>query len=322
MSYILLIIGFILLIKGADFFVTGAGSVAKKYNVPSLVIGLTIIAFGTSLPELIVNSISSFQGNTGLVTGNVLGSNIANILLILGISALIYPLKVQSTTVWKEIPFSMIAVIVLFLVANDVLFDASNQSLISRGEGLILLMFFILFIYYIFRLLSNETNENDDVNDIPLMSLKKSSLYILAGLLGLVLGGKFIVDGAVDIAFALGISESIIGLTIIAIGTSLPELVTSVVAAIKKQGDMTIGNVVGSNIFNIFFILGVSAVIRPIPFDLAANIDIYVDMLATFLLFIFCFIGRKQTLTKIEGILFLVIYFSYMGYLIVNEVLQ
>jgi cation:H+ antiporter len=321
-SYILLIIGFILLIKGADFFVTGAGSVAKKYNVPSLVIGLTIIAFGTSLPELIVNSISSFQGNTGLVTGNVLGSNIANILLILGISALIYPLKVQSTTVWKEIPFSMIAVIVLFLVANDVLFDASNQSLISRGEGLILLMFFILFIYYIFRLLSNETNENDDVNDIPLMSLKKSSLYILAGLLGLVLGGKFIVDGAVDIAFALGISESIIGLTIIAIGTSLPELVTSVVAAIKKQGDMTIGNVVGSNIFNIFFILGVSAVIRPIPFDLAANIDIYVDMLATFLLFIFCFIGRKQTLTKIEGILFLVIYFSYMGYLIVNEVLQ
>jgi cation:H+ antiporter len=320
-SYILLIIGFILLIKGADFLVTGAGSVAKKYNVPSLVIGLTIISFGTSLPELIVNSISSFQGNTGLVTGNVLGSNIANLLLILGISALIYPLKVQSTTVWKEIPFSMMAVIVLFLVANDVLFDSSNQSLISRGEGFILLMFFILFIYYIFGLLSNGTNENDDVKDIPLMSLKKSSLYILAGLLGLLLGGKFIVDAAVDIASALGISESIIGLTIIAIGTSLPELVTSVVAAIKKQGDMAIGNVVGSNIFNIFFILGVSAVIRPIPFDLATNIDIYVDMLATFLLFIFCFIGRKHTLTKIEGILFLVIYFSYMGYLIVNEVL-
>jgi cation:H+ antiporter len=255
------------------------------------------------------------------VTGNVLGSNIANLLLILGISALIYPLKVQSTTVWKEIPFSMMAVIVLFLVANDVLFDSSNQSLISRGEGLILLMFFILFIYYIFGLLSNGTNENDDVKDIPLMSLKKSSLYIIAGLLGLLLGGKFIVDGAVDIASALGISESIIGLTIIAIGTSLPELVTSIVAAIKKQGDMAIGNVVGSNIFNIFFILGVSAVIRPIPFDLATNIDIYVDMLATFLLFIFCFIGRKHTLTKIEGILFLVIYFSYMGYLIVNEVL-
>lgn len=313
--YILFFIGFALLVKGADLLVDGASSLAKRLSISPLIIGLTIVAFGTSAPELIVNILASINGNTDIAIGNILGSNIANILLILGISAVIYPLQVKKGTVWKEIPFAFLAVIVLALMANDVYIDNGSFSALTRIDGFILISFFIIFLYYIFSI--SKSKSVDVIDATPqAYSMGRSFLMIGGGLIGLVVGGKWIVDGAVAFATSLGVSEALIGLTVVAVGTSLPELATSVVAAYKKDVDIAVGNVVGSNIFNIFWILGVSAIIRPLPFSPMLVSDVFVTVLATLLLFIFLFVGKRHILERWQGGCFIMLYVSYIVYLV------
>ncbi|MBS3945794.1 MAG: calcium/sodium antiporter [Melioribacter sp.] len=314
LTYILFIIGFYILIKGADLLVDGSASIAKKLSISNIVIGLTIVAFGTSAPELIVNIFASVQGNTEIAIGNVLGSNIANILLILGIAAIIYPISAKKNTVLKEIPFSLLAALLVAITANDMLIDGNTTSAITRIDGLVFIGFFIIFLYYTFSITKSDT----DINETPVKELSntKSLLYILTGLIGLVVGGKWIVDGAVKIAESFNVSQSLIGLTVVAVGTSLPELATSAVAAYKKQTDIAIGNVVGSNIFNVFWILGVSAIIRPLPFNITSNADLFVNILASIILFFAMYVGKKHVLERWQGVILLLFYISYITYLV------
>ncbi len=320
LTYILFVAGFALLIKGADWLVDGASSLAKRLGVSALVIGLTIVAFGTSAPELIVNLLASVNGNTDIAIGNILGSNIVNILLILGISIVIYPLTVKKGTAWKEIPFAFLAVIVLMFMANDVFIDKSSFSAITRIDGLILISFFLIFLYYVFGISkANPVIPTDAIETtIHKHSLLQLCLMIGGGLTGLVVGGKWIVDGAVAFAASFGVSEALIGLTVVAVGTSLPELATSVVAAYKKNTDIAVGNIVGSNIFNIFFILGISAIIRPLPFSPTLLSDVFVTVAATFLLFAFLFIGKRYIFERWQGFLFIALYVGYIISLIIR----
>jgi cation:H+ antiporter len=313
LSYILFILGFFILIKGADLLVDGSASIAKKLKISNIVIGLTIVAFGTSMPELIVNIFARAQGSEDLALGNVLGSNIANILLILGISAIICPIITKRNTVLKEIPLSILSVIILGVLANDQLIDGRNFSAITRIDGIVLLSFFIIFIYYTFGIAKAGDSLLPE-EKIDTFSYKKSIIFIIIGLVGLASGGKFIVDGAIKIAESFNISESLIGLTIIAIGTSLPELAASAVAAYKKRTDIAIGNVIGSNIFNIFWILGLSAVINPLPFNIAANKDIIMALAASVMLFATMFIGKKKIIELWQGILMIFLYIAYISY--------
>ena len=317
MTYILLFIGFIILIKGADFLVEGASSLARQFKVSDLVIGLTVVAFGTSSPELFVNIVSSIKGNTDIAIGNVLGSSIANIFLILGVSAVIYPLSVSKGTVWKEIPFSLLAALLLGLLANDHLIDGAGFSTLTRIDGMVLLSFFMIFMYHAFGT-ANEIRGLDDHVSKKQYRLIKSVASVIFGLVGLSLGSKWIVDCAVQLALYFGLSQSFVGLTIVALGTSLPELATSAVAAFKKNVEIAVGNVVGSNIFNIFLVLGVSATIRPLPFPTRNNFDIGVVVLASVLLFVYMFTGKRLLLDRWEGILFLVLYIGYIAVLVIQ----
>lgn len=311
--YVLFVVGFIILIKGADLLVDGSVSIAGRWGISNIVIGLTVVAFGTSLPELLVNLVASFEGSTDIAIGNILGSNIANILLILGVASIIYPLGVKKNTTFKEIPFSLLAALVLAVLANDILIDGFRISILTRSDGITLLCFFAIFLYYVFTI--SKTNEEFD--EVKIISWPRSIIYILFGLAGLAFGGKWIVDGAVSIANEFDVSESLIGLTIIAIGTSLPELATSAVAAYKKNTDIAIGNVVGSNIFNVLWILGISSVIKPLPFNEASNIDIFMVIISSLFLFVFLTLGkRKHLLHKSHGILFLLMYVVYTVYLV------
>lgn len=316
-TYLFIVIGFILLIKGADYLIDGASSMARRFKISDLVIGLTIVAFGTSAPELVVNIFASLQNNAEIAIGNILGSNIANIFLILGAASIIYPLKVTKGTVWKEIPLSLLAAVILGVTANDALIDGVEFSGLTKIDGIVFWTFFLIFIYYTFGIAKNENN-SEFVDKSKIFGVRKSVLYIVAGIMSLFIGGKFVVDGAVQIAQSFGVSELLIGLTIVAIGTSLPELVTSVMAAMKKNSDIAVGNVVGSNIFNIFFVLGTSAIINPIPFNVASNIDIIVTISASFLLFIAMFVGKKHILEKWQGIIFILIYVLYILFLLMR----
>ncbi len=308
--------GLVLLIVSASWLVNGASSVAKRWGLSDLVIGLTIVAFGTSAPELTVNMLSALQGSTDIAIGTVLGSNISNILLILGISSIVYPLSIKMNTKWKEIPFSLLAAIILGILANDLLFSASTEGVVvSRRDGFILLAFFTMFTIYTFRLSKDEP----DAEEVSLLPMWKSILYIIIGLFGLYYGGNFLVQGAVGIAQAAGLSEKVIGLTVIAIGTSLPELATCVVAAYKKRTDIAVGNVVGSNIFNIFLILGLTAIVQPLPFDRTINFDIYVVVGASFLLFLTTVLFGKNRIVRSEGILFVLLYVAYISYSLLNS---
>ena len=311
---LLIVAGFLLLIKGADWMVNGASSLAKKNKISDLAIGLTIVAFGTSAPELVVNSIASFESHSDIVFGNVIGSNNFNLFLILGIVGLIFPIRVQSTTVWKEIPISFFAVLVLFILSNGLL--PQEPNVLSRFDGIILILLFVLFLIYVYKQLKSETVETETEFS---SNFKIWSLIIL-GLSGLILGGKLVVDNAIDIATNLGVSEKIIGLTIVAAGTSLPELVTSVVAAFKKNSDIAIGNIIGSNIFNIFFILSVSSFVNPIKFDTAFNTDIYLLGGGTIFLFIAMFIGKKKKLDRWEAGILLAVFIIYTIHLIRKEI--
>lgn len=316
MLYFLLVVGFLLLIKGADWLVDGASSIAKRLRVSDLVIGLTIVAFGTSAPELVVNLFASVQGNTELAIGNILGSNSANILLILGISAIVYPLAVTRGTIWKEIPFSLLAVVLVAIMANDILVDGGIANALTRSDGLTLLGFFLIFLYYTFSI-AKDGSEKEKVTK-PKYSWAAAAGLVGAGLVALIIGGKWIVDGAVAIASMFGVSESLIGLTIVAVGTSLPELATSVVAAYKKKPDIAVGNVVGSNIFNIFFILGISSIVNPLSFSAASNFDIGMVVFATVLLFIWMFVGRARTIDRWQGMAMIASYAAYIVFLVVR----
>ena len=307
---ILLISGFILLIFGADKLVDGSSALAKKLRISNIVIGLTIVAFGTSAPELVVNLLAALNANTGMVMGNVLGSNIFNVLGILGISGLIYPLQVKTNTTWIEIPLSLLAALLVLVLASDIFLNDDTVNLISKSEGIILLCFFLIFLVYNLQVARGE-KESEELRPAA-YSTKKSVLFMIFGLAGLIIGGRFIVTGAVNIATVLGISERIIALTIVSIGTSLPELATSIVAVRKKNVDIAIGNVVGSNIFNIFFILGISTIVTAVPVESGAMLDILINIFASLLLFIFVFTGRGRKLHRWEGGVLLSLYIGYL----------
>lgn len=315
--YVLFALGFVLLIKGADWLIDGAADIARKFRIPEIVIGLTVVAFGTSAPELAVNIIASVNGNNGLAIGNIVGSNIANVLLILGVAGSMTNLTVQRNTVWREIPFSLFAALLLGFLVNDEISSNATINQISRADGLILVAMFVLFLFYTFHLSKNNlTEELPEADDARPMW--KSVGMLLIGLTGLVLGGHWIVEGAVSLALLFGYSESFVGFTIVAIGTSLPELATAVVAVRKGNTDLAIGNVIGSNIFNIFWVLGLSATISPMDFNADDNFSIVLNIACSAVLFGLLFLGKKNTLQKWQGSLLLIGYLAYISYLAIG----
>lgn len=312
--FILIIVGFASLIYGANWLVNGASSLAKKHNVSDLIIGLTIVSFGTSAPELVVNSLASFDGFSDIVFGNIIGSNNFNLFIVLGVTALVYPIAVQPSTAWKEIPISLFVTILLFAFANN--FFANQNTDISRADGAIMLLAFLFFLYYLFLQVKKSKPEVIDYE--PMSNFKIWGLIII-GLGGLILGGKLVVDNGVDIATQLGVSQKVIGLTIIAAGTSLPELVTSVVAAVKKNSDIAIGNIVGSNIFNILFILPVSALIHPIEYNTGFNQDLLILIGGTAFLIIAMVLGKKKRIDRWEAVILLGFYLFYSVRMVIQE---
>jgi cation:H+ antiporter len=314
-SILFLIGGFVMLIIGANFLVDGASSMAKRFNVSNLVIGLTVVAFGTSAPELTVSIYSAMQGESDIALGNVVGSNIFNILGILGITALLVPLTVQSSTIWKEIPLSLLAAVLIAIFANDVLIDGGGESFVSRTDGLALLAFMVIFMYYTFDI-AKKSPPDELHNQVKVYNVPVTLLMIAGGLAMLVLGGRWLVDGAIDIATQFGVSKSVIGLTIVAIGTSLPELATSLVAAMKKNADIAVGNVVGSNIFNVFTVIGITSVINPLSIGGITQMDLVVCVLSSLMLFIFSF---NSKISRLEGGLFLAGFIAYTVFLVMRS---
>lgn len=325
-AFVYLIGGFILLIKGADWLVEGASSLARRLGVSDLVIGLTVVSFGTSAPELIVNIIASFQGSADIAIGNIVGSNISNTLLILGVTAMVAPLAVQRSTILKEIPFTLLASMTLLIMANDMIVDGYAKSELSRSDGMAFLGFFVIFMYYTFGMRHGGKLEP---RTKPKHSVFAAWTLFIVGLVGLSIGGNLAVTGAKSIAFSFGISEALVGLTIVALGTSLPELAASVVAAQKGKTDIAVGNIVGSNIFNIFWILGLSAFIKPLAFQPAINLDLIVVLASTVLLFFLIHNGgfhhrlllwwkqeRDYILNPFEGGVLFACYIVYITFII------
>lgn len=318
LNFLLLLVGFAILIKGADFLVNGASSAAKKYGISNLAIGLTVVAFGTSMPELIVSLLSALDGKSDASFGNVLGSNNFNLLFILGVAGLIYPLVVQRNTVKYEVPLSLLAAGLLYVLVNDVALRGSSENILSRLDSFILLIFFVLFLGYIWRTMT-KASEFVEGEPIKIYTMPVSIGMTVLGIALLIGGGELVVDNAIDIAHYYGLSEKLIGLTILAAGTSLPELATSAVAAYKRNTDIAIGNVVGSNIFNIFFILGTTGMVRPISFNTALNFDIKILSVATVVLMIFMFTLNTRKLDRWEAFLMLLGYIAYTVFLIGME---
>lgn len=317
LTYILFIIGFALLIKGADFLIKGSSFIAHRYNVSDIVIGLTIVSLGTSLPELIINLFASFQGNAPIAIGNIFGSNVANILLILGLSAIFNPLPLKRNTIYSEIPFALIATLLVGFLANAAFSETKTNLIIDRPDGIILLFFFLLFLIYIYKVARNDSVQ-PKVDKGENIKMGKAYLFIGIGIIMLFLGGEWVVKGASKIALQFGLSQEFIGLTIVAIGTSLPELVTSVVAAKKKSVDIAVGNVIGSNIFNLLWVLGLSATINPLPFHVINNIDILVMLFSiTLILFALAFDGKGR-INRFSGFFFVLLYGGYIYYLLIR----
>lgn len=310
LNIVLIIAGLVLLQQGAAFFVKGSSGLARKFRVSELAIGLTIVAFGTSAPELVVNSYASYKANYDIVFGNIIGSNIFNLFFILTVVAIITPLKVQSSTAWKEIPFSLFALVVLFLLANDQLLFQRDNSRLSRFDGFIMIIAFSLFLLYVFKQLKNDPQSNPYKTGVDKSGI--IAVFILSGLAGLVLGGKLVLDNAVELATELGMSEKLIGLTIVAAGTSLPELATSVVAAVKKNNDIAVGNIIGSNIFNILFIIPASTFIRPLVFNPGFNRDIGFIAGGTIVLFIAMYTGKRMQIDRWEAFVLIIAFAAYM----------
>lgn len=333
MDILLLIGGLLLILLGANGLTDGASSVAKRFNIPNIVIGLTIVAFGTSAPELAVSVSSALKGSADIAVGNVVGSNIFNSLMIVGCTAMFAPIVVQRNTLLKEIPLCILASLALLIMGNDMLLDKSGENVISITDGLILLCFMAIFLSYTFAIARSgltpspeKSGESDgpaatvaeEETEIKEMPLWRSLIYIVAGLAGLIYGGQFFVDGASGIARSLGVSESIIGLTLVAGGTSLPELATSIVAALKKNPEIAIGNVVGSNLFNIFFVLGCSASITPLHLAGINNTDLLVLVGSSILLWLFGVFFGKRIITRVEGAILIACYVGYTAWLIYN----
>lgn len=311
--YLFLIIGFIFLIKSAQILVDGAIAIAKKLNVSPLVVGLTIVAFGTSLPELILNITANLKGAGDLALGNIIGSNINDILIVIGLAALIQPIKIRAGVAYKEIALGFLAIVALFLLANNLFLNGSGATFIGRVDGLLLIMLFSSFIYYVIGLAKNHQGE------WPAHDAKsyQAIIYIFLGVAGLAMGGYFVISSALAIADKFGLSQSLIGLTILSIGTTLPEIITSLVAAIKKNADLAIGNIIGSVVFNALFIVGLSALIKPLAYNDRLNADFMVSAGATLILFWFMFNGKKEkNVSRWEGFGLLYLYAIYFIYLV------
>ena len=304
MDILFLVGGLLLILLGANGLTDGAASVAKRFHIPSIVIGLTIVAFGTSAPELTVSISSALKGSADIAIGNVVGSNTFNTLMIVGCTALFAPIAITRNTLKREIPLCILSSIALLICANDVFLNSSGENILSITDGLLLLCFFAIFLSYTFAIAKRDGSMKEPLqeeDEIRLLPAWKSTLYILGGLAGLIIGGNFFVDGASGIARGLGVSESIIGLTLVAGGTSLPELATSIVAALKKNPEIAIGNVIGSNLFNIFFVLGCSASITPLRLTGITNFDLWVLVGASLLLWLFGIFFGKRIITRLEG---------------------
>jgi cation:H+ antiporter len=318
MAYILLIIGFALLIKGADFFVEGSSNIAALLKIPPMIIGLTIVSFGTSSPEAAVSITAALNGNAGVTLGNVVGSNIFNITLVIGITAFLNPLKVESDTIRKEIPFTLLASVALLIMISDISLQFFNANSLTRGDGLILLLFFAIFMYYVIEIaLNSREKELQEETNKKTGSWGKNIIFTIGGLIGIILGGNLVVDSSTTIAYSLGMSETLVGLTIVAIGTSLPELITSVTAAYKKLSEIALGNIVGSNIFNILFVLGASSAISPLPVDGKLFTDVILMIGLTIVLFIFS--RSNYRIGKIEGLVMALAYVVYMVFIIMRN---
>jgi len=317
-TYLLLLIGFALLIKGADFFVEGASKIAQALHVSPLLIGLTIVAFGTSSPEATVSIVAALEENAGVAIGNVVGSNIFNITFVVGLTALLSPLKVESETIRKEIPFTLLASTALLILISDISLQSLSANFITRGDGYIFLLFFAIFLYYIFEVARHSRDrmkeENTTVEKPP---WGKNIFFTIGGLAAIILGGDLTVNSATEIAYSFGMSETLVGLTIVAVGTSLPELITSITAAIKKQSEIALGNIVGSNIFNILFVLGAASVISPLAVDPKIVVDVVLMIILTVVLLIFS--RSNSRIGKIEGVILAVAYIIYMIYIILRN---
>ncbi|MBN1815939.1 MAG: calcium/sodium antiporter [Sedimentisphaerales bacterium] len=308
-----LILGFIFLVKGADWLVSGASALARRLGVSDFVIGLTVVAFGTSTPELFVNILAAVRDSSGIAIGNIVGSNIFNIYVVLGLSTLIYPLAVSRGTVWKEIPMSLVTALFLFVLLGDTALFGAEKTILGRIDAAILLAGFAGFLLYTVFVASRVPGLEEQTPH-PGYGLGRVALYCGIGLAALVLGGRWVVLSATEIAGKLGISDAVIGLTVVAVGTSLPELVTSLVAAWKKNAEIAVGNVVGSNIFNVLFILGTTGLIRPLTLQDAALLDQGVMILGHVLLFLFMFTGKRRKLDRWEGAVFILFYIGYVSY--------
>ena len=308
-----LIFGFLLLVKGADGFVDGASSIAKKFRIPAFVIGLTIVAFGTSAPELAVSITAAIQGSNDIAVGNVVGSNMFNILVVLGMSAAITPIVVDKGIIKKDYPLSIFATLLLGVLALDTIFFKADTMSLSRVDGIILLIGFAVFMFMTVK--SGLENRSEEEN-VKVMPIAKSIVFVILGLTGIILGGDMSVEGAKEIARFFGLSEAIIGLTIVAVGTSLPELVTSVIAAKKGESAIAVGNVIGSNIFNIFLILGTSATILPMSIS---NTYIYdIGMLSSAMILPYILIAIKKKVPRLMGVVMVLTYVAYTVYLIMR----
>ncbi|MCM3390715.1 calcium/sodium antiporter [Ureibacillus chungkukjangi] len=317
MAYILLIVGFVLLVKGADLFVDGSSNIAKLLRVPTILIGLTIVAFGTSSPEATVSIIAALEGSADVSLGNVVGSNIFNITLVVGVAAFLYPLRVERETIRKEMPFTLLASVALLILMSDIALQGSNSNLLTRSDGFIFILFLSIFMYYVIEI--GLKSRKDTADELVPEDLKwgKNILITILGLAAIIFGGNLVVDNGTEIAYSLGMSETLVGLTIIAIGTSLPELVTSISAALKKESEIALGNIVGSNIFNILFVLGASASISP----LAANDKIFIDVILMIVLTIVLLVFSRTSFMvgKWEGLVLIATYIIYLAYIILRN---
>lgn len=315
---VLFVAGFVAIIKGADVLIEGASAIAKRFGVSAYIIGLTIVAFGTSVPELSVNLSASLHGSTDIVISNVIGSNIANVFLVLGFAAIMMPVFVKQEIVRTELPIALFAALLVLFLANDVLITGSTESFVDRIDGIVLLTFFAVFGHYIYHKVQKGKSRKqvEELSEVELSHRKllKSIMFIIIGIAGLTIGGDWIVDGALEIASEFGVSEGFIGLTIIAIGTSISELAATAMAVKKRASEIAVGNIIGSNIFNILWILGLSAVIRPIPIEFGRNVDIGIMLFSTLLMFVFLlYVGKKYELKRWQGFLFLLMYVGFIA---------
>lgn len=318
-----LVVGLVLILAGANFLTDGASSVAKRLGVSDLIIGLTVVAFGTSAPELSISIVAAINHNAELAVGNVVGSNIFNILVIIGITAMVRPIKIQKSVMTTELPMVLLSSIIMLIMGCGVILDGAAANVVTRVDGLFLLIFFLLFMRYTFASARNSDPakrdpQSADGKKLSGMSVVRAILYIIGGLAALIWGGDRFVDGATGIARVMGVSEAVIGLTIVAVGTSLPELATSVVAAVKNEPGIAIGNVIGSNIFNVLLVLGASATIAPLPFGNISNVDLLTLVGASVLFLVFGQFFKERTITRVEGGVMFACYIAYTAYLIIN----